>query len=221
MIFDASEDALTLNAHEVRVLGCLIEKELSTPDYYPMTVNALKAACNQKTNRDPVVEYDTSAVLEAVEGLQRRRLVGHATSTYGRADKYRHALAEMMGLDRSELALLSSLMLRGPQTTGELRARTSRMHEFGSLEAVESVLGALSSREPPLAVHLTRRPGQKESRFAHLFAGEPDEEDPTVQAHAHGDLEGRVGTLEEKLEMLQQQVDELTDAFESFRRAFE
>lgn len=221
MIFDASEDALTLNSREVRVLGCLIEKELSTPDYYPMTLNALKTACNQKSNRDPVVEYDESDVLEALEGLQRRRLVGHASSSYGRADKYRHALAEVMGMDRPALAVLSSLMLRGPQTTGEIRARTSRMHEFGSLDAVEDVLRTLSERDPALVMQLSRRPGQKEARFAHLFAGEPDADDVAAPPHGRGDLEARVGNLEEQIEMLQQQVDELIDAFESFRREFE
>ncbi len=221
MVFDAAEDALTLGAREVRVLGCLIEKELSTPDYYPMTLNALTTACNQKTNRDPVVDYDESDVSEALDALQRRRLVGHASSSYGRADKFRHALVEVMGLDRPALAVLSSLMLRGPETAGELRARTSRMHEFGSLDAVEAMLRALSEREPALVVHLSKQPGQKEARYAHLFAGVPDEDDVAAASRGHGDLEGRVGNLEEQIEMLQQQIDELTDAFESFRRQFE
>lgn len=220
MVFDPSTEKVELDAREVRVLGCLVEKELSTPDYYPMTVNALTTACNQKTNREPVVEYDESDVLEALEGLQRMRLVGHASSTYGRAAKYRHALAEAMDLSEAKLAVLSSLMLRGPETVGELRGRTSRMHEFESLDEVEAVLDELSQREPPLAMQLPRKPGQKEARYVHLFSGEPDLEYEPQTGAAHG-LEARVAELEEEVSLLRVQLEEYIDAFETFRRQFE
>lgn len=220
MGFDAAKDPLNLNAREVRVLGCLIEKELSTPDYYPMTLNSLTTACNQKSNRNPVVAYDESDVIEGLDSLQRKRLVGHASSSHTRADKYRHALSEVMNLEEPMLAVLASLMLRGPETLGEVRTRTSRMHSFDSLDEVEDVLQSLADRSPPLVVHLAKRPGQKEARYGHLFAGDPKEDD--VQgAGGNVTLEGRVGNVEEKLELLQEQIDELTDAFESFRRQFE
>ena len=129
---------IELTPREARVLGVLVEKELSTPDYYPMTINALTNACNQKTNRDPVVSYEDFEVEEAIETLQRKRLVGTASSTYGRASKYRHTLAEVLELDPPQRAVLASLMLRGPETPGELRGRASRMHPFDTLEQVES-----------------------------------------------------------------------------------
>lgn len=220
MVFDPSTDPVELDAREVRVLGCLIEKELSTPDYYPMTLNALTTACNQKTNREPVVEYSNSDVADALDGLQRKRLVGNASSSYDRAPKYRHALAEAMGLSEAQRSVLSSLMLRGPETVGELRGRTTRLHEFDSLEDVEAALDQLAQREPPVITHLPRRPGQKEARYAHLFAGEPEFDD-SPRTGARDGLEARVAELEEQLELLRVQLDEYIDSFESFRRQFE
>lgn len=220
MVFDPATDKVELDAREVRVLGCLIEKELSTPDYYPMTLNSLTTACNQKTNREPVVAYDDADVIDALDGLQRKRLVGNASSTYGRAAKYRHALAEAMNLSEPQLAALASLMLRGPETVGELRGRTTRLHEFDSLEAVEAVLDELARREPPLVMHLPRRPGQKEARYAHLFSGEPEIVD-TPRTGAEEGLAARVAELEERVELLRVHLDEYIDAFETFRREFE
>ncbi len=220
MVFDPSKDKVELDASEVRVLGCLVEKELSTPDYYPMTLNSLTTACNQKTNREPVVEYDESDVVDALDGLQRKRLVGNASSSHGRAAKYRHALAEAMDLSTPQLAVIASLMLRGPETVGELRGRTSRLHEFDSLEDVEAVLNKLAQREPPLVTQRPRRPGQKEARYAHLFAGEPAI-DPTPRTGAEDGLESRVAELEERVELLRVHLDEYIDAFETFRRQFE
>lgn len=220
MVFDPAIDKVDLNAREVRVLGCLVEKELSTPDYYPMTLNSLTTACNQKTNRNPVVEYDDSDVVEALDGLQRKRLVGNASSTHGRAAKYRHALAEAMNLSEPQRAVIASLLLRGPETVGELRGRTSRLHEFDSLDEVEGILEKLAQREPPLVTQLPRQAGQKEARYAHLFAGEPEIDDAPRTGQEEG-LADRVAKLEEQVELLRVHLDEYIDAFETFRRQFE
>ncbi len=208
---------VALDAREVRVLGCLIEKELSTPDYYPMTVNALVAACNQKTNREPVVDYSESDVVESLAGLQRKRLVGSASSSYGRAAKYRHALAEMMDLKEPQLAVLASLMLRGPETAGEVRARTGRMYAFESLEAVDAVLEELASRESPLVAGLPRRPGQKEARYMHLFS----DADESAMPSARTEIEERVETLEQEVAALEEELADLRQAFRSFKKQFE
>lgn len=222
MVFDPLIDKMELDPREVRVLGCLIEKALSTPDYYPMTLNALTTACNQKTNRDPVVDYDTSDVAEAIDSLQRKRLVGNASSAHDRTAKYRHALAEAMHLDESQLAVLSSLMVRGPETVGELRGRTTRLHEFDSLEEVEGVLDRLAQREPPLVTQLPRRPGQKEARYAHLFSGEPDADAAPHDPHSpRAEMEERINALEQQVEDLRARLDDYAEAFKTFRSQFE
>lgn len=222
MVFDPLIDKMELDAREVRVLGCLIEKALSTPDYYPMTLNALTTACNQKTNRDPVVDYDTSDVAEAIDGLQRKRLVGNASSAHDRTAKYRHALAEAMHLDEPQLAVLSSLMVRGPETVGELRGRTTRLHEFDSLEEVEGVLDRLAQREPPLVTQVPRRPGQKEARYAHLFSGEPDADAAPRDPHSpRPEMEERIRALEQQVEDLRARLDGYAEAFKTFRSQFE
>ena len=222
MVFDPLIDKMELDPREVRVLGCLIEKALSTPDYYPMTLNALTTACNQKTNRDPVVDYDTSDVAEAIDSLQRKRLVGNASSAHDRTAKYRHALAEAMHLDEPQLAVLSSLMVRGPETVGELRGRTTRLHEFDSLEEVEGVLDRLAQREPPLVKQLPRRPGQKEARYAHLFSGEPDADAAPHDPHSpRAEMEERINALEQQVEDLRARLDDYAEAFKTFRSQFE
>lgn len=218
---DGQKRELALEPREVRVLGCLMEKELSTPDYYPMTINALRTACNQKTNREPVVDYSETDVVEALDGLQRKRLVGNASSSHGRAAKYRHALAEVMELKRSQLAVLSSLLLRGPQTSGELRSRTNRMHEFSSLDDVDETLDGLQEREPPLITEMPRRPGQKEVRYAHLFAGEPAEESAAPVAVTPTGGDERVRGLDQEVAALREAVEELTRRFETFKQQFE
>lgn len=209
-----------LEEREVRVLGCLIEKELSTPDYYPMTINALTAACNQKTNREPVVDYSQSDVIDTLESLQRKRLVGSASGSYARAAKYRHALAEVLGLDRPHRAVLASVMLRGPETAGEIRARSARMHEFESLESVDAVLEELAEGEMPLVIRLPRRAGQKEARYGHRFGGEP-EHVPEAAPATSGYLRGRVDELEQKVADLEASLNELGEAFRTFRKQFE
>ena len=158
------------DAVELRVLGCLIEKQRTTPDAYPLSLNSLRLACNQSTNRDPVVDYDEPTIRASLERLSRKRWVRLASGAGSRAIKYRHLLDEALSLDDAEISLLAVLMLRGPQTPGELKGRTERLHAFGSLAEVEEALERLGGRE--LAVRLARRPGQKEDRFAQLLGGE-------------------------------------------------
>jgi uncharacterized protein len=159
-----------LTAPEIRVLGCLLEKQRTTPDQYPLSLNALRLACNQSTNRDPVVDYDEATIRDALQRLSRRRWARLASGHSSRASKYRHLLDEALGLSPGELALLTVLMLRGPQTPGELKGRTERLHPFGSLEDVHATLGRLGERE--LVVRRDRRPGQKEDRYEQLLGAD-------------------------------------------------
>jgi uncharacterized protein len=169
-----------LSDPEVRVLGCLLEKQRMTPDAYPLTLNALRAACNQSTNRDPVVRYDESVLRDALARLGHRRWTRLASYHGSRASKYRHLLDEALGIRPDEQAVLAVLMLRGPQTPGELRQRTERIHHFASQEELDAAVEALADRD--LAVRLERRPGQKEARYAHLLGGDVDEAAAVVVA---------------------------------------
>jgi uncharacterized protein YceH (UPF0502 family) len=163
-----------LNAVEARVLGSLIEKDITTPDYYPLTLNALTNACNQSSNREPVVSYGEAEVTRGLDGLREKKLAFMFQGADSRVAKFGHRIAETFELARPETAVLCVLLLRGAQTPGELRARTGRMHEFPSLEATEASLQSLIGRSPqPLAVRLARQPGMKEQRYAHLLSGEP------------------------------------------------
>ncbi|HWW53124.1 MAG TPA: YceH family protein [Acidimicrobiales bacterium] len=193
---------------EGRVLGCLLEKQLATPQYYPLTLNALLAACNQSSNRDPVTDYAESEVADALAALRERGLVRVVHSSGNRVPKYRHVLDETWGLDDAHRAVLAVLLLRGPQTLGELRARTDRMASFASLEEIEEVLRLLSVREQPLARQLERQPGQKEARYAELLSGEVP---LSVQqrAPATPGLGERVAALEEAVAALDANVREL------------
>jgi hypothetical protein len=166
---------LDLNPVETRVLGCLIEKQRTTPDTYPLTLNALRLACNQSTNRDPVVDYDELTIRAALERLARRRFVRLASGHTTRATKYRHMLDDTLSLDPAELAVLAVLMLRGPQTPGELRQRTDRLHHFPDHESLEEILRKLAERD--YVIQLDRRPGQKEQRYKLLV--DEDDEEPT------------------------------------------
>jgi uncharacterized protein YceH (UPF0502 family) len=163
--------ASELSAIEIRVLGCLLEKELATPQYYPLTMNALVLACNQTSNRDPIVTLTEAEVAGAIATLRDQALVRVVHSPGQRADKYREAMGETLGLDDQHRAVLAVLLLRGPQTVGELRIRTERMASFDSLVEVETVLGLLARRDEPLALHLDRAPGQKEARWMQLLGG--------------------------------------------------
>lgn len=162
-----------LSDPEVRVLGCLLEKQRMTPDAYPLTLNALRAACNQSTNRDPVVDFDESVIRDALARLGHRRFTRLASYHGSRASKYRHLLDEALGIRPDEQAVLAVLMLRGPQTPGELRQRTERLHQFASAAELDAAVAGLADRD--LVVRLERRPGQKEARYAHLLGGDVSE----------------------------------------------
>jgi uncharacterized protein YceH (UPF0502 family) len=208
---------------EVRVIGSLIEKESTTPDNYPLSINALTNACNQTSNRDPVVDYDEDTVTRAVEALRKQNLVRAVQQSGSRVMKYRHMMADTMTLDPRQAAALCVLMLRGPQTVGEIKTRTERLASFDSLEHVEATLNELIERPAgSLVVRLPRRPGQKEARFAHLLAGDvtvdTTEVETSVRAPASVD---RVGALEQTVAELRNEVAELRGQLEAFRRQFE
>jgi uncharacterized protein len=208
---------MMLTPVEARVLGSLVEKELTTPENYPLTMNALVAACNQKSNRDPVVTYGEDDVAEALDSLQRQRLVASVSGAHLRVTKYRHMLATLLNLSRPEVAALSVLLLRGPQTVGEIRTRTGRMWEYADAAAVEATLDRLRARPEPLVTELSRRPGQKDARYAHLMSGEPVI-DATPSRHGSGD---RMAAIDEEVATLRARVDALEAAFEAFREQFE
>ncbi len=216
---------LSLTENEVRVLGSLIEKDITTPEYYPLSLNALVNACNQKSNRDPVMQLDENVVRDAVSGLQERRMAGLAGGADSRVPKYEHRLQEVFNFTRPEIAVLCVLLLRGPQTPGELRGRTERMHRFEALDDVQSALQKLMQPDPPLVKVLPRQPGTKESRCMHLFAGDVTEAESAHAATAtvdrnFGETE-RVARLEEDVAALRREVGELKDHLERFRRQFE
>jgi uncharacterized protein YceH (UPF0502 family) len=208
---------MDLGPVEIRVLGCLIEKQRTTPDAYPLTLNGLRLACNQSTNRDPVVSYDEPEIRQALERLARRRLVRLASGHTTRATKYRHLLDDTLSLDDPSLALLAVLMLRGPQTPGELKQRSERLHHFPDLAAIESGLEALGGRG--LADRLERRPGQKEERYRHLLSADEDGEAveaapapaPVERSQAADPLEQRVDSLERELAQLRAELGELRE----------
>lgn len=193
------------DAVELRVLGCLIEKQRTTPDQYPLSLNALRLAANQTTNRDPVVDYDEGTIRAALDRLGNRGWTRLASGPGSRAAKFRHLLDEALGLTPSELALLAVLMLRGPQTVGELRTRSERLYPFPSAEDVERTLGGLAGRE--LAVRLPRRPGEREERWTQLLGAEAAAVEAAAEAPSPG-LEERVARLEREVEELRRRLDD-------------
>jgi uncharacterized protein len=202
----------TLNDIEVRVLGSLIEKEITTPDYYPLSLNALVTACNQTSNRHPVVHFDEETVTRALDSLRDKKLVHQVDRSESRVTRYRHVLYEALNFGRPAIAVMCVLMLRGPQTVGEIRTRTNRLYDFTSLEEVENTLNSLGSAETPLAVRLPRQSGQKEVRYAHLLSGEVRITEPEqLQAEIEPD----------RLTKLEQEVEDLKRQFEQFRKQFE
>jgi uncharacterized protein YceH (UPF0502 family) len=213
-----------LTESEVRVLGSLIEKDITTPDYYPLSLNALMNACNQKSNREPVMQLDEDTVRDALEGLQQVRMAGPARGTDSRVTKYEQRLQEVFNFTRAETAVLCVLLLRGPQTPGELRGRAERMHRFETLDDVQAALQKLMQRDPPLATVLPRQPGTKESRYAHLLAGDVEADAP-VQVSAAADRNwvdaDRVARLEEEVTELRRELSGVKDQLERFRRQFE
>ncbi len=220
---------ILLSDVEIRVLGSLIEKDVTTPDYYPLSLNALMNACNQKNNREPVMNLDDEAVRQALSTLQEKRLAGPTSSADSRVTKYEHRLQEAFNFTRGETAILCVLLLRGPQTPGELRGRAERMHRFEDLTEVQSTLQRLMQRDSPLARVLPRQPGTKESRYKHLFAG--DTEDATDVDVGHGPTSGsvrsnsadgdRITRLEEELSDVRKEIADLRQQLGNFRKQFE
>lgn len=222
--------AVILTSVEVRVLGSLIEKQITTPEYYPLTLNALVNACNQVSNRDPVVSFDDKTVARALESLRDKKLVWLVTGVGSRVPKYEHRMTETFTLAEQEVAVMCVLMLRGPQTPGEIRGRTARMYEFQSLEEVDQILEALMVAEPnPFVLRLPRQPGTKEARYAHLLAGEVKVEEPvqssalkpepaTLEVRAENE---RIAKLEQQIESLQLELGELKQQFLDFKNQFE
>ncbi len=215
---------IKLTENEIRVLGALIEKDITTPEYYPLSLNALVNACNQKTNRDPVMQLDEDAVRDALEGLQQQRMAGPARGADSRVTKYEQRLQEVFNFTRAEIAVLCVLLLRGPQTPGELRGRSERLHRFEALEDVQSAIQKLMQREPPLARVLARQPGTKESRYAHLLAGDLWGEEAPAQVAAvspHSEDAERIARLEEEMAELRRELSDIKDQMERFRKQFE
>jgi uncharacterized protein YceH (UPF0502 family) len=218
-------DIILLDEVETRVLGALVEKELTTPEYYPLSLNALVNACNQKSNRDPVMNFDEEGVREALRTLEKKGLAGPADNMVSRVSKYEHRLQEAYNFTRHETAILAELLLRGPQTPGELRSRADRMHKFDDLGIVQSTLQRLMKRESPLVKVLPRQPGTKEARYAHLMSG--DVELPAADLTASGAATGgasssdRTARLEDQVETLQSDIADLKQQFAAFRKQFE
>lgn len=219
---------LLLTEIEARVLGALVEKDITTPDYYPLSLNALVNACNQKNNRDPVMTLDESTVRDALASLQEKRLAGPASGADSRVAKFEHRLQEVFNFDRREVAVVCVLLLRGAQTPGELRGRTDRMHHFEALEDVVATLDRLAQREPPLACMLPRQPGMKESRYMHLFSGEPSADMALTLSPAQdmpadsaaGDTD-RLTRLEDEVASLRRELAGVQQQLATFRKQFE
>jgi uncharacterized protein YceH (UPF0502 family) len=213
-----------LNDEDVRVLGSLAEKELTTPENYPLSLNALTNACNQVSNRDPVVEYDEATVKAAVDRLRKYSLVRSIQRADARVMKYMHLMGDVLNFDRPEIAVMCVLMLRGPQTVGEIRTRTARLFDFQSLENVEATLNALAARTPsPLVARLGRQAGQKEARFAHLLSGEVAAVSPPSgqAASAVRDDADRLDALENTVELLHSEVMDLRAELAELKRLLE
>jgi uncharacterized protein YceH (UPF0502 family) len=217
-----------LNAVETRVLGCLLEKERTTPENYPLSLHSLTSACNQSTNRDPVVGYSEKTVEDGVNALREKKLATVVFGAGSRVQKYRHNLLDHYELAPREVAILCVLLLRGPQTPGELRSRTERMHAFNSLEAVESCLDELARGDSPLVRQVPPRPGQKERRYLQLFSSEDlytdppaDALPPTSRASAPEPAPSRIEAVETELATLRQEMLALREEFASFRKQFE
>ncbi len=218
---------MPLNEYELRVLGALVEKQIATPDYYPMTLNALMNACNQKNHRDPVTAYDEQTVMRAMDSLREKKLTYTFHGSDARVPKYGHVFPKAYDLNEAEVALIVVLMLRGPQTPGELRSRSQHLHQFENLPEVESLLQGMATRAEPLVLKLPRQAGSRESRYAHLLGGDINiealEQAPAVEApprSSRGESE-RVQKLEEQVAALQQEIQELKSQFADFKKQFE
>ena len=211
-------ESIVLTPVEARVLGALVEKEITTPEYYPLTLNALVNACNQRSNREPVMNLSEEEVRQALNALQDMNLAGHARSADGRVPKYEHWLGEAYNFSRAETALLCVLLLRGPQTPGELRGRTERLHSFSEISDVLGGLQKLMDRQPALAAVLPRQPGTKESRYAHLLSGPVESiaaAAPQAPAQQSSGSDERIEKLETEVADLRRKVEELSSKLEA------
>ncbi len=204
---------------EARVVGCLVEKQLTTPEYYPLTLNALTNACNQKSNRDPVVQYAEDTVEKALQSLRDKNIVYVFYGSSSRVPKYKHILPDVFELDAAQTAALSVLMLRGAQTVGEINQRTGRLYAFSGLDEVSETLENLAGRDEPLVVRLERQPGQKEARYAHLLCGEIDAE--TLAKWREKSSSGGGNTQSERIGELERELENLKIEFTAFRASFE
>ncbi len=210
---------MVLDNTEVRILGCLIEKEMTTPEYYPLSLNALINACNQKSSRNPVVSYDETTITQGIDSLHGKKLVQRTLTAGSRVQKYLHAFLDMFDLSRQELAVLCDLMLRGPQTIGEIRSHTERMAAFESLEEVEQTLRGLMEHDPALVMILPREPGRKESRYIHFLSAGSYAESRTSELPNEQTvrLSERITSLEEEVTRLRIEIDGLKQAFSEFK----
>jgi uncharacterized protein len=214
----------TLNEYELRTLGAMVEKHIATPDYYPMTLNALVNACNQKNHRDPVVSYDETIVAKALDGLREKNLAYVFHGSEARAPKYGHLFPKAFDLSEAETPLICVLILRGPQTSGELRSRTQHLRSFGSLAEVETLLQGLSVRDEPLVVKLPRQPGSRESRFAHLLGGPVEMEQSEVPPYPPPSVlqrqseNDKIAKLEEEIASLRMELSDLKQQFAELKR---
>jgi uncharacterized protein YceH (UPF0502 family) len=214
----------TLNEYELRALGAMVEKHIATPDYYPMTLNALVNACNQKNHRDPVVSYDETIVAKALDNLREKNLAYVFHGSEARAPKYGHLFPKAFDLSEAETPLMCVLILRGPQTSGELRSRTQHLRSFGSLAEVETLLQGLSLREEPLIVKLPRQPGSRESRFAHLLGGPVEMEQSEATPHLAPSVlqrqseNDKIAKLEEEIASLRMELSDLKQQFAELKR---
>jgi uncharacterized protein YceH (UPF0502 family) len=216
---------IVLNEMEARVLGALLEKEITTPDYYPLSLNSLVNACNQKSNRDPVMNLDEDSVREALRTLHDNSLARSVSAADSRVTKYEHRLQEAFNFDRREAALVCELLLRGPQTPGELRMRAERMHQFDDLSEAQSALQRLMNREPPLVKVLARQPGTKESRYIHLLSGDAKPVSSTAGREAPAALKREkidgFSRLSSEMAELRRDLADLKQQFAAFRKQFE
>jgi uncharacterized protein YceH (UPF0502 family) len=217
---------IVLDTMEVRILGCLIEKELTTPEYYPLSLNALTNACNQKSNRRPVVSLDEPAVLKGLDGLRQKRLARETHAAGSRVPKYLHELLSLIDLSRHETAVLCELLLRGPQTPGELRSNASRMAPFAHIGEIEEALQGLIQHEPPFVIILPREAGRKEARYAHLFSPQdveggvvPDAGTLSVMSAGQAASEA-ITRMEKEITRIREELEELKRAFEQFKSQF-
>lgn len=217
--------AIELDQVEARVLGSLVEKQLTTPEYYPLTLNALTAACNQKSNREPVMSLGETEILAAIDSLRDKNLVYLFYGSTSRTVKYKHMLPNVFELDSAGVAVVALLLLRGPQTVGELRGRSDRLHEFSGLDEVQQTLDDLSRRGEPLVLKLERQPGQKEARYAHLLSGEIDQAaiavESTTPRSGGGGSNERIDKLETEVGSLRSELEQFKQDFAEFRKQFE